>query len=56
MITPQWNDLLQALEGLAFNERSYPYTYQDLPMLKLFVYALAIPDDAATITFDRPRR
>lgn len=39
MITPQWNDLLQALEGLAFNERSYPYTYQDLPMLKLFVYA-----------------
>lgn len=39
MITPQWNDLFTALEDLAFSERRYPYTYQDLPMLKLFVYA-----------------
>lgn len=39
MITPKWEDLFVGLEGLALPERTYPYTYQDLSLLKLFVYA-----------------
>jgi transposase len=39
MITPSWKELLIGLEGLALIEHDYPYKYQDLPMLKLFVYA-----------------
>lgn len=39
MITPQWEELFAGLEGLALAEHSYPYQYQDLPLIKLFVYA-----------------
>ena len=39
MITPQWQELFAGLEGLAWVEHSYPYQYQDLPLIKLFVYA-----------------
>ena len=39
MITPQWQELFAGLEGLALAEHSYPYQYQDLPLIKLFVYA-----------------
>jgi hypothetical protein len=39
MITPNWEELFNAIEDLALPERSYPYSYQDLPLIKLFVYA-----------------
>ena len=39
MTTPQWQELFAGLEGLALAEHSYPYQYQDLPLIKLFVYA-----------------
>ena len=39
MITPKWEELFASLEGLALAEHSYPYQYQDLPLIKLFVYA-----------------
>lgn len=39
MIPPEWNELFRAMEELALPERSYPYSYQDLPLIKLFVYA-----------------
>ena len=39
MITPKWEELFAGLEGLALAEHSYPYQYQDLPLIKLFVYA-----------------
>ena len=39
MITPQWEELFRGLEGLALEEHSYPYQYQDSSLIKLFVYA-----------------
>jgi len=39
MITPTWEALFGAVDELALPERSYPYSYQDLPLIKLFVYA-----------------
>ncbi len=39
MITPQWQELFAGLEGLAIDEHSYPYQYQDASLIKLFVYA-----------------
>ena len=39
MITPKWEELFLGLEGLLLPERSYPYSYQDLPIIKLFIYA-----------------
>lgn len=39
MITPDWEELFSAIEDLVLPERSYPYSYQDLPLIKLFVYA-----------------
>lgn len=39
MITPRWEALLSALDECVVAERSYPYNYQDLPLIKVFVYA-----------------
>jgi transposase len=39
MITPKWEELFAGLESLALTEHSYPYQYQDLGLIKLFVYA-----------------
>jgi len=39
MITPSWEALFGAVDELALPERSYPYSYQDLPLIKVFVYA-----------------
>ncbi len=39
MIAPTWEALFGAVDELALPERSYPYSYQDLPLIKLFVYA-----------------
>ncbi len=39
MITPEWEELFAGLEGLALDEYSYPYQYQDSSLIKLFVYA-----------------
>ena len=39
MITPQYEELFAGLEGIALTEHSYPYQYQDLSLIKLFVYA-----------------
>ncbi len=39
MISPTWEALFGAVDELALPERSYPYSYQDLPLIKLFVYA-----------------
>lgn len=39
MITPEWQELFTGLEGLELVEYSYPYQYQDLNLIKLFVYA-----------------
>lgn len=38
MIAPQWEDLMAEIEGLALVEHNYPYKYQDLSLIKLFVY------------------
>ena len=39
MITPKWEELFAGLDGLDLAEHSYPYQYQDLSLIKLFVYA-----------------
>lgn len=39
MIAPNWEGLFEAIDELILPERSYPYSYQDLPLIKLFVYA-----------------
>lgn len=39
MIAPNWEGLFEAVDELVLPERSYPYGYQDLPLIKLFVYA-----------------
>lgn len=39
MIAPPWEGLFEAVDELVLPERSYPYSYQDLPLIKLFVYA-----------------
>lgn len=39
MLAPSWEDLFKELEGLEFKERSYPYQYDDLTIMKLFVYS-----------------
>ena len=39
MITPTWEKLFAGLDGLDLVEHGYPYQYQDLPLIKLFVYA-----------------
>jgi hypothetical protein len=39
MIAPTWEALFGEVDELALPERSYPYSYQDLPLIKLFVYA-----------------
>lgn len=39
MTAPTWEGLFGAVDELALPERSYPYSYQDLPLIKLFVYA-----------------
>lgn len=39
MIAPTWEGLFEAVDELVLPERSYPYSYQDLPLIKLFVYA-----------------
>ena len=39
MITPKWEEQFAGLEGLDLTEHSYPYQYQDLALIKLFVYA-----------------
>lgn len=37
--SPSWTALFEELEGLNTVERGYPYSYQDGPLLRLFVYA-----------------
>jgi IS5 family transposase len=39
MITPTWEELFSGLDEGVLPERSYPYSYQDLPLIKLFVYS-----------------
>jgi len=39
MIAASWSELFKQLEGLEIAVRGYPYNYQDLPMLRLYVYA-----------------
>lgn len=39
MIAPTWEALFGAVDELALPERSYPYSYQDLRLIKPFVYA-----------------
>jgi transposase len=39
MVTPTWEDMFREFETLALPERDYPYSYQDMPLIKLFVYA-----------------
>ncbi len=39
MIPPTWEELFSALDEGVLPERSYPYSYQDLPLIKLFVYS-----------------
>ncbi len=39
MIPPTWEGLFGAVDNLVLPERSYPYSYQDLPLIKLFVYS-----------------
>ena len=36
--SPSWNALFEGLEGLDLQEKSYPYSYQDGPLIKLYVY------------------
>ncbi len=39
MVTPTWENMFREFETLALPERDYPYGYQDMPLIKLFVYA-----------------
>lgn len=39
MLAPSWEALFKELEGLELKTRSYPYQYDDLAMVKLFVYS-----------------
>lgn len=39
MIPPTWEELFSGLDEGVLPERSYPYSYQDLPLIKLFVYS-----------------
>jgi hypothetical protein len=39
MLAPNWEELFSAIDDLALPQRGYPYGYQDLPLIKLFVYA-----------------
>ncbi len=39
MIIPRWEALFSALDEDVLPARSYPYSYQDLPLIKLFVYS-----------------
>ena len=38
MVAPSWEDLFKELEGLEFKQREYPYQYDDLPIIKLYLY------------------